>query len=704
VVTEWGIAKLRGRSLSERAHALIGVAHPDHREALEREAHESGVLRDRRGTIPTHRPSGGRTSRRPPARECPAPAGQPVDVALRDGSTVRVRPVRAGDLDGLRELLAGMSDDSRWLRFLSAGVNLDKAAHSAADSDDGAGLVVTAGSPERIVAHAMYVKETPERAEVAFEVADAWHGRGIATILLAHLAGEATRTGVTTFVAYIHPTNRRMIGVFRQSGFPVEVRSGAGEIHVEMPAALGEAARLRFEDRGRAAAAAAVEHVLRPASVALVTTGGTATGATVLRNLRAAGYGGELRIVVADLEDPQPQPAVELALLAVPPATVLDHARACGEAGVRAIVVLTGGFLGSGDEGRDRLRELLAICRRSGMRLVGPSSLGVMNTDPRVRLNATSVAVTPPAGPIALASQSGAIGVAAITEAARRGFGLSSFVATGDKADLSGNDFLQYWEGMTPPASCCSTSSRSATRGASPRSRAGWPARSRSWPSRAAGSPPAKERSAPGSPRCSAHPTSPSMPCSSTPASSAPRRCPSSSTWPRCSPRSRCRAATAWASSATPAGRLSRARTHVRPPGFARKPPWISEPAPRRAPTPRPSSAWRETPTRSSWCSCPPSRRARTTSSPASTRSRGRSPARAPRCSGRSWRRARQSWRRWAAAAAFPSTAAPWKPPGCSPTSRVTRAGACAPSKTRGARPSRPGRGRGRHRRGARAR
>jgi acyl-CoA synthetase (NDP forming)/L-amino acid N-acyltransferase YncA len=375
------------------------------------------------------------------------PAGQPVDVALRDGSTVRVRPVRAGDLDGLRELLAGMSEDSRWLRFLSAGVNLDKAAHSAADSDDGAGLVVTAGSPERIVAHAMYVKETPERAEVAFEVADAWHGRGIATILLAHLAGEATRTGVTTFVAYIHPTNRRMIGVFRQSGFPVEVRSGAGEIHVEMPAALGEAARLRFEDRGRAAAAAAVEHVLRPASVALVTTGGTATGATVLRNLRAAGYGGELRIVVADLEDPQPQPAVELALLAVPPATVLDHARACGEAGVRAIVVLTGGFLGSGDEGRDRLRELLAICRRSGMRLVGPSSLGVMNTDPRVRLNATSVAVTPPAGPIALASQSGAIGVAAITEAARRGFGLSSFVATGDKADLSGNDFLQYWEG-----------------------------------------------------------------------------------------------------------------------------------------------------------------------------------------------------------------------------------------------------------------
>ncbi len=371
---------------------------------------------------------------------------QPVDVALRDGSTVRVREVSPEDVAGLRDLLAGMSENSRWLRFLSSGVDIDRMAAAAVDTDDGVGLVVTAGSPERIVAHAMYIKETPSRAEVAFEVADAWHGRGIATILLAHLAGAAARDGVATFVAYVHPSNRRMVGVFRESGFPVEVHSSMGELEVEMPAAIGQAARERFEDRGRAAAAAAVAHVLRPESVVLVTVGGTAAAATVMRNLRVAGYGGELHVRVTPAPGDEVLPAAELAVLAVPADDVLEQARACGAAGVRALVVLSGGFLDGGEEGRSRLQELLAICRRSGMRLVGPSSLGVLNTDPGLRLNATSAPVTPVHGPVAMASQSGAIGIAAISEATRRGVGLSSFASTGDKADLSGNDFLQYWE------------------------------------------------------------------------------------------------------------------------------------------------------------------------------------------------------------------------------------------------------------------
>ena len=260
--------RARDRAAARGVAGRAGAAADRHRatpttaRTLEREAHEAGMLR---AMI------------------------QPVDVALRDGSTVRVREVEPADVDGLRELLGGMSENSRWLRFLSSGVDLDRMAAAAATSEDGVGLVVTAGAPERIVAHAMYIKETPARAEVAFEVADAWHGRGIATILLAHLAGAAARDGVSTFVAYVHPSNRRMVGVFRESGFPVEVHASMGELEVEMPAAIGEAARARFEDRGRAAAAAAVAHVLAPSSVLLVTVGGTAAGATVMRNLRAGG-------------------------------------------------------------------------------------------------------------------------------------------------------------------------------------------------------------------------------------------------------------------------------------------------------------------------------------------------------------------------------------------------------------------------------
>src|SRR4051794_1212086 len=252
-----------------------------------------------------------------------------------------------------------MSESSRWLRFLSAGANLDRAAAAGAAPGDGAGLVVTAGSPELIVAHAMFALEGGGRAELAFEVADEWHGRGIATILLAHLAGVARAAGVTTFVAYVHPSNRRMVGVFRESGFPVEVRSSAGELEVVMPAALGEAARERFEDRGRAAAAAAVTHVLRPSSVVLVTVGGTATGATVLRNLRQARYAGDVRVLVTPLGEDAQLPAADLAVLAVPAAEVLEQARACGAAGVRALLVLTGGFLDGGEDGRARLAELL---------------------------------------------------------------------------------------------------------------------------------------------------------------------------------------------------------------------------------------------------------------------------------------------------------------------------------------------------------
>ena len=144
---------------------------------------------------------------------------------------------------------------------------------------------------------------------------------------------------------------------------------------------------------------------------------------------------------IADVPEP-----VELAVIAVPAEAVVDVARQCGAAGVRALVVLSAGFAEVGRRGRDRQAELLAVCRASGMRLVGPNCLGVLNTAADVALNATFAPVAPPAGGVAFASQSGAFGIAAVAEAARRGLGLSSFVSTGNKADLSGNDLLRFWE------------------------------------------------------------------------------------------------------------------------------------------------------------------------------------------------------------------------------------------------------------------
>jgi acetyl coenzyme A synthetase (ADP forming)-like protein len=383
-----------------------------------------------------------------------------VAVALRDGSTVSVRGIRADDEAALADFLGGLSDKARYLRFFTGAVNVESQARAAAavDAPTGHGLVALAGDPQRIVGHAEYLLEGEGRAEVAFEVAGAWQGHGIATVLLAQLAEDATARGVHTFTATVLPSNHRMLGVFRESGFALELELGPGEIQVEMPTELTAAGRARFADRTRAAAAAAVARVLRPASVAVI--GASARrgtiGNAVFANLRAAGFtgpvaavnphGGELLGVpvqraIADVPWP-----VELAVLAVPGGAVLDVARECGAAGVRALVVLTAGFAETGAAGRARQDELLGTCRSFGMRLVGPNCLGVLNPAPDVRLNATFAPQQPPAGRIAFASQSGAYGIAAIAEAARRGLGLSSFVSTGNKADLSGNDLLQYWE------------------------------------------------------------------------------------------------------------------------------------------------------------------------------------------------------------------------------------------------------------------
>jgi acetate---CoA ligase (ADP-forming) len=390
------------------------------------------------------------------------PAGYPseaeADIVLRDGSTVHVRPARREDREAIRAFLGAVSEDAIWFRFFSMA-NLDWVADWAASADYNGrfGLVVETGPQREIIAHATYVREG-NRAEVAFLVSDAWQGHGIATILLAHLAARAASQGISTFVAEVLPSNHKMTRVFRESGFAVDVRRTPDAIHVEFPTSMTAEAAARFHDRDRAASVAAVSSVLAPGSVVVVGASrrrGT-VGGELLHNLVRAGFTGSLYAVnphggsvqgieayraVSDLPAP-----VDLAVVVVPARSVVPVARECVAAGARALVVVSAGFAEIGGDGVARQQELLGLCRASGVRLVGPNCLGVLNTEPGVQLNATFMPQQALPGAIAFLSQSGGLGIAIIEAAARLGIGISSFVSVGNKADLSSNDFLQYWE------------------------------------------------------------------------------------------------------------------------------------------------------------------------------------------------------------------------------------------------------------------
>jgi acetate---CoA ligase (ADP-forming) len=388
------------------------------------------------------------------------PAHLESDVVLRDGSTVHLRPVRAADEAGLLRLARSLSAASRTLRFFTPAVDLAGAARrwSQVDYVHSFGLVATTGQGEQIVGHAQYVATAADRAEIAFAVDDTLQGRGLGTLLLGQLAEQAAAAGLQRFEAVVLPENRGMLDLFRQSGFPVEVQAGFNELRVTLPTSFSPEARERFARREQLAAAAALRAFFNPRAVAVIGASrqrGTVGGAA-FHNLLEYGFQGPVYPVnpatavvqsvlayptIEDLPGP-----VDLAVIAVPARQVLAVAEACGRKGVRALVVLSAGFGEVGPAGRELQAELVRICRVSGMRLIGPNCFGIASTDPAVRLNATFGPQAPPAGRVGFSSQSGALALAAVDYAAARGLGLSSFVSVGNKADISGNDLLNYWE------------------------------------------------------------------------------------------------------------------------------------------------------------------------------------------------------------------------------------------------------------------
>ncbi len=387
------------------------------------------------------------------------PSDSETDVVLRDGSTVHIRPVRAGDEAAIREFLEGISEEAIAFRFFGHP-DLKWVTSWSVDVDyqDRFALVAETGALGQIVAHAVYIRMNTDRAEVAFLVSDAWQGKGISTIMLAHLAAVGDKHGIGTFVAEVLPANHRMIDVFRQSGFPVDAHSTPDAIEIELPTSLSPGAIARFEERERTAAVAAVSRFLRPRSVAVIGASrrrGT-IGGEILHNLIAGTFNGPVYAVNQSAEVVQSLPAyrtvadipaaVELAVVAVPAVHVVEVARQCAATGVGALLVISAGFAEIGGEGIQRQRELVDVCRESGMRLIGPNCLGILNSSPDVSLNATFAPRPSAAGRVGFLSQSGGIGIAIIEAATKLGIGLSSFVSVGNKADLSSNDLLQYWE------------------------------------------------------------------------------------------------------------------------------------------------------------------------------------------------------------------------------------------------------------------
>ncbi|HET8622513.1 MAG TPA: GNAT family N-acetyltransferase [Gemmatimonadales bacterium] len=384
-----------------------------------------------------------------------------ADVVLRDGSTVRVRSIRARDEPCFLEFLRDLSEPSRALRF-GGGMSdyfLRQVAGRLAreDKEQGLGLIAMRGPDQPIIGHAMYVVTGPDRAEVAFAIADAYQHQGLGTILLGELAQVAGSRGIRVFEATVLPRNHEMVAVFRDSGFPVEVHAAPDEILVEFPTGLTEQALDHFEQREWTAAVNAVRGFFRPHSVAVVGASrqrGTIAG-EVFHNLVSYQFQGlvfPVNPAAPVVQDVVAYPSVEdipgpvdLAVVVVPAGRIPEVVQACGRKRVRALVVLSAGFAETGPEGRAKQQALVDTARAAGMRLIGPNCMGILNTDPEVRLNATFAPAPPPQGRTAFMSQSGALGLAIMDYAGSLGMGLSSFASVGNKADISGNDLIRYW-------------------------------------------------------------------------------------------------------------------------------------------------------------------------------------------------------------------------------------------------------------------
>lgn len=392
------------------------------------------------------------------------PKGWEADVVLSDGGTVHLRPIVPSDADALLAFHSRMSERTRYLRYFGAYPQIpprDLERFTTVEHHDRVAFVALLGDDIIAVARYERIDKGPS-AEVAFVVEDRHQSRGLGPILLEHLAAAARERGIERFVAEVLAENSAMLGVFRAAGYHLVREMEEGVFHLEFAIDPTEKSVAVAWAREQAAEARSVHNLLHPRSVALIgaSTDPDKVGYAVLGNLLRADFAGPVFPVNAEhrsvrgvrayktvLDIPDP---VDLAVVAVPAAHMDEVMDACLAKGVKALVVISSGFGESGPAGEGAERKLVTEARAHGMRVVGPNALGVVNTDPAVRLNATLAPVLPGRGRTGFFSQSGALGTAILADAKARGLGLSTFVSAGNRADVSGNDLLQYWE--TDPA------------------------------------------------------------------------------------------------------------------------------------------------------------------------------------------------------------------------------------------------------------
>ncbi|MGH4009104.1 MAG: GNAT family N-acetyltransferase [Pseudonocardiaceae bacterium] len=380
-----------------------------------------------------------------------------VRALLTDGRIIWIRGLTTSDVTAVIRLHEQLPERDRYLRFFTLGpARLAAFAARLTTADDAHRGALGAFAGEELVGVAHYeVLDDPIEADVALVVNHAVQARGVGTLLLEHLGSLARNRGVRRFVAEVLAENSPMTQLLTNCGLPVSVQREGTVLHVVVQLDPGEHYLDAVAERERQADVASLRAVLCPRVVAVIGASRceASTGHAILRRIIAGGFTSRLFAVnphTTQIAAVPTYPSVvalpevpDLAVVCVPAPAVAQVAEDCGRQGVRALLVITGGI--TGDEQLQRF--LLEAIRQHGMRLVGPNCLGLVNTDPQVRLDATFSDRLAVSGPVGVATQSSGTGIALLDQLNNMGLGISTLISMGDKYDVSSNDVLRWWLG-----------------------------------------------------------------------------------------------------------------------------------------------------------------------------------------------------------------------------------------------------------------